>query len=112
VIVREFWVRAGCEKDFEMVFGADGIWPGLLQPRSEGYIGTELEKDSLTERRYKVRDFWKSHLDFEAFREQSQHDIEQFREWLASKDLVEQETFLGSFYDESDGDEDAGLVQA
>jgi heme-degrading monooxygenase HmoA len=111
--MREFVVKAGCEREFELVFGPDGVWPGLLQPRAEGYLGTELQKDSLAERGYKVRDFWKSHLDFEAFRELYQPDVEQFRKWLAGKNLVEKEKLLGSFYmDEPDGDEDAGLVQA
>jgi hypothetical protein len=111
VIVREFWVREGCEKDFELVFGPEGLWPGLLQPRSQGFLGTVLHQ--LAEKWYQVRDCWKSHMDFEDFREQHQYDVEQFRKWLASKELVEHETLLGSFYtDEPDDGEDAGLVQA
>lgn len=66
---------------------------------------------SLTERRYRVRDWWKSHRDFELFRATYQHDVEEFRKWLASKDLVEHEAFLGSFYSD-EPDEDAGLVEA
>jgi heme-degrading monooxygenase HmoA len=111
VIVREFLVNVGCEKDFELVFGPEGVWPGLLQSSAEGYLGTELQKDLLAERSFKVRDFWKSHLDFEAFRKLYQSDVEQFRKWLAGKNLVEKEMLLGSFYiDQPNSDEDAGLV--
>jgi hypothetical protein len=112
VIVREFRVNAGCEKDFESVFGRDGVWAELLQRGSEGFIETELQIVSPDDRSYKVRDSWKSHWDFELFRAGHQYEVEQFRKWLADKDLVAQETLLGSFYsDEPDGDEDAGLVQ-
>jgi hypothetical protein len=109
VIVREFTVNVGCEKDFELVFGPGGIWPELLQPRSEGYSGTELQL--VSERCYRVLDWWKSHRDFELFREQCQHDVEEFRKWLLSKGLVVHEAFLGSFYT-AGPDEDAGLVSA
>jgi len=110
VIVREFWVREGCEKDFELVFGLDGVWPGLLQPRSEGFLGTLLHR--FAGNRYQVRDCWKSHVDFEAFREQHQYDVEQFQKWLAGKELAEQETFLGAFYGDEEPGDDAGLVEA
>jgi hypothetical protein len=112
VIVREFRVNAGCEKDFELVFGGDGAWPQLLRRCSDGFVDTELQAVSPADRCYKVRDWWKSHWDFELFRARHQYEVEQFRKWLADKDLVEQETLLGSFYtDEPDGNEDAGLVQ-
>jgi heme-degrading monooxygenase HmoA len=111
VIAREFVVAEGCEPDFALVFAAESIWSELLRPRSDGYLGTELHLVSLEERRYRVFDYWKSHLDFESFRESYQSDVEQFRKWLASKDLVQQETLLGSFYrGDSDFDEGVDLV--
>lgn len=91
------------------MFGPGGIWPELLQARSDGYTGTELKMTS--ERSYRVRDWWKSHRDFELFRAQYQHDVEEFGKWLAGKDLVGHETFLGSFYSDEPG-EDSGLVVA
>ena len=110
MIVREFWVCEGGEKDFELVFGPDGLWPGLLQPRSQGFLGTVLHR--LAKGRYQVRDCWKSHMDFEDFREGYQQDVEQFHKWLASKELVKQETFLGAFYSGEEPGDDAGLVEA
>jgi hypothetical protein len=113
VIAREFRVNAGCEKDFELVFRPDGVWAALLHARSQGYIGTELKAVAPEQRCYEVRDLWRSHQSFEVFRDWYQHDIEHFRDWLAGKDLIEQERLLGSFYtDEADGDEGAGLVPA
>ena len=112
-MVREFRVNEGCEKDFELVFALDGVWTELLQTRSEGYLGTELHLVSTADRRYRVFDYWRSHRDFELFREAYQQDVEQFRKWLTSKGLVHQETLLGSFYvGESGFGEGSGLVPA
>ena len=111
MIARQFTVRAGCEKDFELTFGRGGVWAALVQARSEGYVRTELETASLQDRRFRVFDYWQSHWDFEAFRATYQRDVDQFGRWLASKELVEQETLLGSFYTDEPGD-DAGLLGA
>ena len=111
VIVREFKVKVGCEKDFELAFGSGSVWCELLQRYSDGYLDTEVKVVSVEDRRYWVRDLWKSHWDFELFRARQQHEVEEFRKWLAMKDLVEHETLLGSFYDRAEGDEDAGLVR-
>ncbi len=106
-------MREAGEKAFERMFGAGGVWPGLLRARSQGYIGTELKMMSAEERRYWVRDLWRSHLSFEVFRDGYQQDMERFRGWLADQQIVEREMFLGAFYsDEPDGGDDAGLVQA
>jgi hypothetical protein len=111
VIVREFVVAEGCERDFALVFGPGGIWCELLRPRSDGYLGSELQLGSLADRRYRLFDYWKSHRDFELFREGYQDDVEQFRKWLANKDLVRKETLLGSFYGgPSDFDEGTDFV--
>lgn len=113
MIVREFVVNAGCEKDFELVFGPGGVWSVLVQTRSEGYVRTELQAASVEDRKFRVLDCWQSHWDFEAFRESYQEDIDQFRRWLANKELVESEKFEASFYtDEPDGSDGAGLVSA
>jgi heme-degrading monooxygenase HmoA len=111
VIVREFKVKAGSENDFELVFGSAGVWCELLHRYSDGYFGTEVQIVAPEERRYTVRDLWKSHWDFEVFRTRQQHEVERFRDWLVSQDMVEQETLLGSFYTDEPGD-DAGLVEA
>ncbi len=112
MIVREFVISEGRERDFEKVFGSDGIWPELLRWSAE-YLGTEFRLESKAGRRYKVFDYWQSHEDFESFRKQHQQQYEKFSQLIASDGLVLRETVLGSFYrNESDFDEGTGLVPA
>jgi hypothetical protein len=107
-VAREFVVREGCEQDFSLIFGPDGIWCDLLRSCSKGFKATELI--AVAPLRYRVRDYWTSHREFEVFRARHQYDVEKFRDWFASKELAEQETFLGSFYQDPEGSEDAGQV--
>jgi heme-degrading monooxygenase HmoA len=114
VIVREFQAGEGCEQKFEKIYGPGGKWNELLQ-KSEGFISTELKYESVVERRYKSFDHWRSHSDFEAFREGFQAEIEQLKRQVADEELVESEFLLGSFYIDENGsgfDEDTGLVPA
>src|SRR5947209_20081048 len=67
VVVREFLVSEGRERDFETIFGPEGIWPEILR-RSRQFLGSELRLTSPLERRYQARDYWMSHTGFEAFR--------------------------------------------
>ena len=41
-MVREFVVRAGCEREFTQVYGRDGVWDRLLRLGRNGYQGCEL----------------------------------------------------------------------
>lgn len=65
----------------------------------------------MDERRYELRDYWISHREFEAFRGRQQLEIEQFKSWVAGKELIEREEVLGLFYLD-DRDEEAGAVPA
>ena len=111
--MREFEVVAGREADFERVFGRDGIWSEFLK-LSPRYLGSSIRLEvDRRGRRYKVLDEWRSHEDFEAFRQEQQAGVERFKAFLAAEGLVERETVLGSFYqDDSDWDKDAGLISA
>ena len=109
VVVREFVVRVGCEKDFALIYGQDGIWCDLVRSCSGGYRGCELIAADL--QMFEVRDYWTSHLEFEAFRGRHQLEIERFKNWVASKELIEREEVLGLFYLD-DRDEEAGAVPA
>jgi heme-degrading monooxygenase HmoA len=113
-VVREFAVVDERERDFEKVFGRDGIWSELLR-QSPGYIGSALRIELGFEsgRCYKVFDFWRSHEEFEGFRRERQQEIERFSLLLAAEEIVKRETVLGSFYqDDSGWDEGTGLVSA
>jgi hypothetical protein len=110
VIAREFVVAEGREEDFKKVFGPEGIWFELLR-RSAEYLGTDCRLEAEAERRFRVLDYWLSHESFEDFRRQYQLEYENFSRLIASEDLVERETLLGSFYrGDSDFDEGIDLV--
>jgi hypothetical protein len=94
------------------MYGPGGLWAVFLG-KAAGYSGTELRREPGAERRYRGFDFWRSHQDFEAFREAHQVECEQFAQWAASEGLVEREIWLGSFYqDERGGEDESGLVPA
>ena len=110
MIVREFVVAEGREEDFKKIFGPDGIWSELLR-RSAEYLGTDCRLEAEAERRFRVTDCWLSHESFEDFRRQYQLEYEKFSRLIASENLVERETLLGSFYGGgSDFDEGIDLV--
>lgn len=112
LLIREFVAAEGREEVFEKVYGPDGIWSELLR-LSPQYLGSELREQSKAERRYRVFDYWRSHKDFEFFREYHRQAYEKFSLWIQSEKLIERETVLGSFYESgSDFDEGTGLVPA
>jgi hypothetical protein len=76
--------------------------------RADGYLSSEVSRESPEERRYRVRDFWSWHRNFESFRARFQSDFERFERWILFDRLVGKEQFLGAYY-EGLGDED-GLV--
>ncbi|HEV3039294.1 MAG TPA: hypothetical protein VHA33_16075 [Candidatus Angelobacter sp.] len=79
--------------------------------RSKQYLGTTLRQESKAERRYKIFDYWQSHVDFEEFRERYREACERFSLLIANEGLVEREVLLGSFYTAgSDWDEGTDLV--
>ena len=109
-MVREFLVREGRETDFERIFGPEGIWPDFLM-RSSQYGGSELRLKSKTERRFRLNDYWESHVGLEAFRAIHQLDCDRFDQLIAREELVVREDFLGAFYtDDSESDEGENLV--
>lgn len=67
VIVWEFYVRAGFEREFEDVYGSSGDWARLFA-RSADFQGTELVRDASTAGRYLTVDRWESAEAFEEFR--------------------------------------------
>jgi hypothetical protein len=59
--------------------------------------------ESVSEGRYRVRDFWDGHRGFEVFRERFSEDFSQFERRIA-EELVEKQEFVGAYY-EADGDD-------
>ncbi len=88
-----------------MVFGKAGIWSELLR-QAGGYAGTECWCESSAERRYRVRDFWRSHREFEGFRVRFVAEVEGFHSLLISERIVSKFEVVGTYYDErGDGDD-------
>ena len=67
VIVWLFDVKQGSEGAFERAYGADGDWARFFAAAGDGFIATELVKDSERERRYATIDRWQSRHDYDAF---------------------------------------------
>jgi hypothetical protein len=87
-------------RDFEETFGPEGVWVELLS-RSDGYRKTGVERESGS--RFRVTDYWDSHLDFEAFRRLFAADVKKFARLL--EDVVESELLLGVFYEDQPGED-------
>ena len=102
VVDRKFWVREGKQAEFEVVFEPDGIWSRYLR-QGEGYIATEVKCESVSDGRYRVRDFWSGHRGFEIFRERFAEFSGKLDRMIA-EELVEKQEFVGAYY-EADGDD-------
>jgi hypothetical protein len=102
-------VANGRRADFEVVFGAGGIWTRLLY-EADGYLGTEFWCEVPASRQYRVRDLWLWHRDFENFRSQFQSEYERFGNWIVSDGLIEKEQFLGAYYEPLGGEEDNSVL--
>jgi hypothetical protein len=100
VVDRKFWVREGKQAEFEVVFEPHGIWSRFLR-QSEGYIATEVKCESVSDGRYRVRDFWSGHRGFESFRERFAEFSGRLDRMIA-EELVEKQEFVGAYY-EADG---------
>ena len=106
MVDRRFWVGDGRQADFKAVFGVGGIWEEFLR-RANGYIYTDVESESQVGRRYRVRDLWRSHQEYELFREQYAAKYEKLNELLVAEGLIERQQLVGEYYvdDSSDGDD-------
>jgi len=71
--------------------------------RAAGYIATEVKCESVSDGRYRIKDFWAEHRGFEVFRERFSEDFNHFERQIAAE-LVDKEEFVGTYY-EADGDD-------
>lgn len=94
VLVWEFHVRAGCESDFEEVYGPNGGWVRLFI-KANGFLRTELNRDLENPRRYLTLDYWSSKEAYEFFRQQYREDYTELDR--RCEGLTEKETALGEF---------------
>jgi heme-degrading monooxygenase HmoA len=79
---------------------------------AKGFLKSELFRESRVERRYRLWDFWRSHLQFEAFRAAQQQPIEELAQLNRSRELVLREVQLGAFYIDEPGEDWTDLTPA
>jgi len=94
VIAWEFRPKAGAERPFEEAYGSNGIWAQLFQ-HSNGFVATELSRDSTDMKRYLTLDFWESKAAYEKFRAERAADYAAIDAQCGS--LTEFERELGRF---------------
>ena len=90
----EFRVRAGCESEFQSVYGPHGDWVRLFS-KAQGFIRTELNHDLNVRRRYLTLDYWRSKEAYETFREQYRAEYTALDQ--RCEGLTERETAVGVF---------------
>jgi heme-degrading monooxygenase HmoA len=69
VIIWEFVVREGREREFEEVYGSKGAW-AVLFAKSAEHLGVELLRDTAAPRRFVTIDRWTSKDSFARFRQE------------------------------------------
>lgn len=94
VIIWQLRAKPGLEREFEKVYGPGGDWALLFQ-KAEGYLGTELFRETERSGTYVTIDRWNSRAAFQAFRDRWLSEYETLDAQCES--LTEQETSLGWF---------------
>lgn len=97
VITWRFKVKPGREREFEEAYGPVGDWARLFR-NHDGYLGTDLMRDTNEERVYLTIDRWRSADDFNNFKDLYLSEYEQLDRILA--DLTESETLQGYYLTE------------
>jgi quinol monooxygenase YgiN len=94
VIIWEFRVRRGKQREFEKVYGPDGEWAEFFSA-GKGYLGTELIRDEEVPLRFVTLDFWKSQAAYELFKKKHRAEYRQIDKKCES--LTEGEKPIGYF---------------
>jgi heme-degrading monooxygenase HmoA len=94
MIIWEYQVKAEQRAAFEEMYAANGAWLELFR-KEEGYLSTELLRDSDQPQRYITIDRWLSSGDYKSFR--SKWKSEYARLDAQSEGLTAQETLLGKW---------------
>ena len=94
LVIWEYRVRAGCQKEFEKMYSPNGLWARLFR-RGAGYLNTELIHDPKNRSRYLTIDRWISSEAYDAFRANWREDYDALAAHCAR--LIEREAQLGAF---------------
>lgn len=66
IVLWEYVVRAGQEAEFEKIYNTNGDWVQLFE-QGDGYLGTDLVRDTDTPRHYITIDRWVSSKAYDVF---------------------------------------------
>ena len=94
VMVWEFRVRSGKGREFERIYGPDGVWVRFFR-RGQGYLRTELIRDLKTPRRYLTIDIWTSREAYSRFKKKNRVEYQAIDERCGA--LTEDEVKIGEF---------------
>lgn len=94
IVIWEYQVKIEHVKKFEEIYATNGAWAELFR-KSEGYLGTQLIRDTNHAYRYLTIDRWVSPQDYESFL--SQWKTEYSNLDAECEGLTEQETQLGTW---------------
>jgi heme-degrading monooxygenase HmoA len=95
ILIWEYQIKIEHVRKFEEIYAANGAWAELFR-KGEGYLGTELIRDTNQPHRYISIDRWVSSERYESFL--SQCKDEYVRLDAECEDLTENETLLGRWY--------------
>jgi len=93
-IIWEFRPADGRREEFEAAYGRDGEWARLFS-RADGYLGTDLVRDTADATRYLTIDRWRSRQDYDAFRARFAAEYEELD--AACEQLTSPEALIGLF---------------
>ena len=93
-IIWEYQVKADQLLAFEEIYASNGAWAELFR-KEEGYLSTDLLRDSNQPQRYITIDRWTSSGDYESFRSRWKDEYAILDAQCES--LTEHETLLGKW---------------
>jgi len=94
LVLWEYEVKSGSEKQFEEVYGPAGDWARLFRPDSQ-YLDTRLLHDPFRSNVYLTLDFWTSRNSYEKF--MSAHKAEYQAIDALGESLTASERRLGAY---------------
>ena len=94
MVVWEFRIGSGKRREFQKVYGSEGVWAKLFR-HGEGYIRTDLMRDLRTPGRYLTLDFWASREAYARFKKENRAEYHAIDEKCGS--LTESEVKVGEF---------------
>lgn len=92
IIPWEYVAKVGRETAFEKSYGSNGDW-AQLSKQAEGYLGTDLLRDSDIHRRYITIDRWVSSEAYDIFQEKYHELYEELD--VRCQSLTNQERLIG-----------------